>query len=139
MTALPKPAKGSALLARRAKKQQTDAHERAEKAAARKRDGYRCRWPSCTYRALKLPIEVAHLTHKGMGGDPRQLRTTRDQLITLCQPHHQGGHSLHSGDLEIQPLTEAGTDGPCAFYEYSPSGRSTQCVTFERAPGVLAS
>lgn len=112
--ALAKPAKGTALLARRATRQSRVTAERTQKQIAKARDGHRCRWPHCAYRDVRL--ESAHLYNKAMGGD-HGLRSRADQLITLCLLHHQGPRSLHSGDLRIEPQTAREADGPVAFFE----------------------
>jgi len=112
--AVPKPSKGSALIARRQRQKAIKAHEEAEKRKVRQRDVV-CRWPGCTNcRDYKPRLEVAHLDDKGMGGDHGN-RTSADRMILLCFLTHQGPRSLHSGDLRIEPLTEQGTDGPCMF------------------------
>jgi hypothetical protein len=121
---LPKPAKGSAraaLLEKRATRRYVEA---TEKAAVRKRDGGVCRWPGCGERGEKWRLEVAHLNDKGMGGD-HGTRSTRDQMILLCLPHHQGPRSLHSGDLRITPVTSRGADGPLRFDEQTEAGWRT--------------
>ncbi len=114
----PKPERGSARAARQSKRAQSKTHEKAEKAKARKRDslacrGY-CRWPGCKVRTY---LEIAHLAHKSMGGNPANDRSTADRMIQLCQPHHRGSFSLDSGDLEIRPIFVNGTDGPCEFWQ----------------------
>lgn len=131
MPAVPKPAKGSSLLARHARRKALRAQEQREKEAVRKRD-VRCRWPSCPDCATtKTRLEVAHLRAKGMGGD-HGARSERSHMILLCFLRHQGPRSLHSGDLRIEPLTERGTDGPCRFLELRESGWSVVHVEDER-------
>lgn len=122
-TATPKPFKGSGALERHARKLVIRNHERVEKDKVRKRDRRRCRWPFCEHKALKPRLEVAHLNDKGMGGDHGE-RTTADQMILLCLLHHQGPRSLHSGNLEIRPQTNDGTNGPCLFVELRPAFKS---------------
>ena len=46
------------------------------------RDGS-CRWPGCTY---DLPLQLAHLTHRGMGGSEE--RNTLENTVMLCTLHH---------------------------------------------------
>lgn len=133
MIGFPKPAKGTALLARKQRRAELVSHEAREKAKVRKRDRG-CRWPGCDCRKLKLRTEVAHLDAKGIGGD-HGVRTTADQMIELCFIKHQGVPSLHSGDLKIEPLSAAGTNGCCAFYARSESGRMEH-VASERAVGI---
>lgn len=42
-----------------------------------------CRWPGCDY---DLPLQLAHLTHRGMGGS--KTRNTPDNCVMLCELHH---------------------------------------------------
>lgn len=113
---VPKPAKGSYLLARRKTRTARRTAEDKVKDAVRLRDGYRCRFPDCREQAHGVRLEVAHLEDKGMGGDKRLIRTQRDRMICLCFLHHQGPVSVHSKDVRIEYETARGTDGPCAFY-----------------------
>ena len=105
-----KPPKGTALLERRDAKAKIRSHEQTNKAKVVKRDGAKvCRLvPGCQEREH---FETAHVNNKGMGGD-RGIRSTADQMLRACLFHHRGGWSLHSGDLRVEVLTEAGTDGP---------------------------
>lgn len=114
-----KPPKGSARAARVAKRLKKEAKESTAKSAARKRDGYRCRWPHCDCEERRDRIEVAHLVNKSQQGknDPKN-------LITLCVARHQGNPSLHSGDLEIRPVDpRQGANGPVEFWKRDKSGR----------------
>jgi hypothetical protein len=117
----PKPAKGSFREELLAKRAGIRTAEDKAKQTVRKRDGGQCRWPGCKERGERWRLEVAHLNDKGMGGDHGN-RSTPDQLMLLCLPHHQGARSVHSGDLRIEPLTLRGTDGPCRFMEQSEAG-----------------
>lgn len=90
--------------------------ENDNKKEARKRDGYRCRFPLCGCRLLRLRLEVSHQEHKGAGGNPTGTRSTVDKLITFCVHRHQhGAVSVHHGTLRARPLTAKGTNGPVAF------------------------
>ncbi len=42
----------------------------------------RCEWPGC----VELPTELAHLTHRGMGGSRE--RNTSDNACAMCSRHH---------------------------------------------------
>lgn len=106
-TACPKPARGTLRALREAKRQRVRAEELRAKAECRRRDGDRCRWPGCTETTR---IESAHLIAKSLGG-----LNDRQNLVRLCEAHHRGPVSLHSGDLRIEPLTERGADGPLLF------------------------
>lgn len=114
--ACPKPPKGSHRLAQlKVRRERIQAEERV-KEIVRRRDGFRCRVPECTYRRAGIALHVAHLEDKGMGGDPNLDRTQRHKLICLCYLHHQGEISVHQKTLRVEPDTELGTDGPCAFW-----------------------
>lgn len=127
-----KPAKGDYVTERRKKRKALDAFEKAEKAKVRARDK-KCRWPRCDCHTLRLPLEVAHLTSKSIGG-----ASTADQMILLCVSKHQGRPSLHSGDLRIVPLNDAqGTNGPCDFLARDETeGDRFVVVASERIIGV---
>ena len=112
---LQKPAKGSALLARRQRSASRRAAEQKAMQAAKRRDGHRCMFPGCPYRTLELPIDACHLHgwHRGMGGNPALDRTTPQQIISLCRLHHG---EYDAGLIDIRPLdAHRGTDGPCEF------------------------
>lgn len=48
------------------------------------RDRLKCQWPKCD---THYPIlEMAHLTHRGMGGAPS--RNVLSNVVTLCRYHH---------------------------------------------------
>lgn len=126
MAPIPKPFRGVALLERRERRRDLVRHEQREMAAAKRRDHGKCRWPRCEYAKRHLPIDPCHLMHRGMGGDPKGTRTTRDQVISMCRIHHG---LLDRGDLDIQPMTSAGTDGPVAFYRRLASGRLEHVAT----------
>jgi len=89
--------------------------ELGTKTQLRVRDGIGCRWPGCEYWKHGVIVEGAHLFDKGMGGDPKQIRTKVELMMRLCKVHHQGPQSIHSGHREIEFLTERKADGPCAF------------------------
>lgn len=76
-----------------------------------------CRFPLCGCDRERLPWEVAHLRHKGMGGNPTGDRSAPELLIYLCSARHRtSAISLHAGTLHVEPLSAVlGTRGPCAF------------------------
>ena len=117
MPSFPKPTR-SLRLERHDRKLAIRAKEDAAKKAAKIRDQHACRWPRCAYRAVKQPLDAAHLDDKGMGGDHGGLSDTRC-LVALCREHHQGRVSLHSKDLTIQALTPDGADGPLLFLRFA--------------------
>ena len=83
-----KPAKGTALLEKRAARRAVEKFEKDEKAKVRKRDRI-CRWPRCECQRLKdIRLECAHLDGKKIGGD-HGLRSTADNMILLCFLKHQ--------------------------------------------------
>lgn len=128
----PKPAKGSYLTEARMRRAKRVAAEQREMRQAKRRDGDKCRVPRCAYRSLKLPIDPCHFIHRGMGGNPKGDRTTRETVISLCRMHHG---AYDRGDLEIEPLTSDGADKACAFYHRTEAGRM-ECVGVEQRIGV---
>lgn len=77
----------------------------------------RCRVPGCPTPYYHLT--VAHLHHKGIGGNPKGDRSKANQMILLCWHHHQGPRGYDGMyPLAITPLTDAGTDGHCQFEIY---------------------
>jgi hypothetical protein len=112
------------------------AHEYRAKKYVRQRDRHACRVPGCDWYAQGYALHVAHLIDKGMGGDKRGLRTTRQTMITLCWNHHQGPISLHSKRLVIYPLTDAGTDGPCRFIEMGRAPLALETAAQSEASGT---
>lgn len=127
--ALQKPGRGTALIERRQRRLDEDAHEKRQKAIVRARD-LSCRWPGCECKRLRLPLEVAHVVAKSLGGS-----SDADNLILLCVTTHRGTVSLHSGDLEVRPQHAGrGTNGPCDFYRLR-DGRWA-CIASERHIGV---
>ena len=140
---LKKPERGAHRLQQRENRLEDQRKERAAKDEAKRRDGYRCRWPHHTASergTCKLfAIEVAHIGHKGMGGDKKQLRTDAKTLITFGKRCHD----IYDGRLGpgrsrrvefLDPKRKA--NGPCVFWqkrdgEWLEEGR-------EISPGVLA-
>lgn len=91
--------------------------EDTNKLAAKKRDGYRCRFPLCGCRGLGLVLdarlEASHDVHKGMGGNPAGDRSQTGGLITLCLHRHQDSAiSRHKGTLRNLYRTPLENDGP---------------------------
>ena len=132
--AVPKPPKGSMFMARKTKKAAIKSFEESEKRAVRIRDGHKCRWPGCR-NGKDIRTEVAHLNDKGIGGD-HSARSTRDQMMLLCFLCHQGPNSLHAKTRHIEPLTDRGTDGVCAFYELNPETGKADHIATEKAIGI---
>jgi hypothetical protein len=136
---LKKPGRGTAKLERIRRGKTADAKEDAQKQKVRKRDGH-CRWPHLTPDAQELcqrtGREVAHLTHKGIGGDPQTIRSKAHLMIAVDRNIHQGPGSLHAGDKRVVFLSEKKADGPLAFLERR-GGKWVE-IGRELWPGVLA-
>lgn len=128
----PKPIRGSALLERRERQAAHKAREAAVMQDAKRRDGGKCRVPRCVYAKRDLPIDACHWQHRGMGGNPKEDRTTRETVISLCRFHHG---QYDKGFIDIEPLTPQAFDGPAAFYEYTGQGRR-ECIGVEKVIGV---
>ena len=152
MLPLPKPPRGAYRLHRKKDRAEIKLSEDTEKAKVRIRDK-RCRWPRCRHaRDTSIPLEVAHLVAKGMGGDRFGERSQASGMILLCRAHHQWdpqeGHpegSIERHTLRIEPLTDLGTDGPCRFLRWfvrmTPTGLEDQWIVWatERSVGILES
>ena len=137
---LVKPARGTALLERKARVQANRQHGRREMGAAKRRDAAacrgRCRIPFCAWLKLK-PVAAHVLRHRGMGGDPKGTRTRRDLCMGVCPPHHE---MIDRKDLRVTPLTERLTDGPCSFERREWVSASTAPwlqIAVEIRPGLL--
>lgn len=92
-----------------------DTREETEKRQVRRRDRG-CRFPLCGCRRLKLRLEVSHVKHKGMGGNPAGDRSIAREMVQLCTHRHQfGAVSRHAGTLRAKYLTTRGFDGPVAW------------------------
>jgi hypothetical protein len=109
----PKPTRALRLRGERLRKLERKTRERSGMDEARIRDGNRCQFPLCTCAIWPSPVEIAHLKHRGMGGNPAGDRSTADRLIALCRRRHQDSRlSLHHGTIEAVPLSAAGMNGP---------------------------
>ncbi len=134
---MPKPKRGSAILARAADDAARKANEREVAALVKARDGFRCRWPE-KHVCRGGPLEAAHIRDKSLRGP-----TSTANEISLCPwIHRRGPESIHSKDLKIEPETEAGCDGPVSFHrqaEYRDTfGQPIYiCIAIEDAPGVI--
>lgn len=124
----PKPSAGAFKRERHARVTAEQTAEKNAKRDAKARDGHKCRWPHKCHPADRL--ESAHLVDKSLGGE-----NTPENLITVCLAVHQGPNSIHAKTRLIEPLTERGANGPCAFYEANESGEMIH-VASEKAVGV---
>jgi hypothetical protein len=130
-----KPARGEAKHEHRARHAAADTREARNKTTVRKRDSHRSRWPGDDGQ----PLEVAHLTHKGIGGDMNTERSIPALMILVSRDVHQGPRSLTSGDLRIVFLTDEQANGPVAFLErVSRVGNVWREIRRELWPGTLA-
>lgn len=145
---LPKPSRTARTKLTRTEKLARRHAEDEEKRKVRRRDRT-CRFPLCGCHTLRLRLEVAHIDHKGMGGNPEGDRSTADRMVYLCVHRHQDGRvSFHKGTLQAKPLTPDGFDGPVAWrvdaevlfpgmYHYVHKSARWAEVGRESAPGVL--
>lgn len=125
-----KPVRGSRILAREAQQKEAKLLERHEKAAAKARDGYHCRWPEKhVHRGM---IEAAHIQDASLCGP-----MDRRNLITLCAwLHRTGPESVHGKQLRVEAETALGADGPVSFWRQRSNGAYT-CIAREIRPGQV--
>jgi hypothetical protein len=132
---LQKPSRGEAKADHRKRHADADNREERNKTKVRRRDSHRSRWPGDDGQ----PLEVAHLNHKGIGGDSTTARSVTPLMILVSKAVHQGPKSLHSGDRKVLFLTPEKADGPCAFLErVSRVGNVWKEIGRELWPGQLA-
>jgi hypothetical protein len=129
---LPKPARGSHVLAREAKRKELEDLEDAAKKRAKARDLFTCRWPE--KHTCRGHLEGVHVFEdKKMGGDHGRLSDTT-QIMAFCYWLHRGGPmTMHSKHLKVEPETDRGADGPCAFYKRETLDEPWTCVGVETA------
>lgn len=132
---LRKPARGEYRLKQLADRRAHKAAEDKVMAEAKRRDGNKCRWPRCEFKSLR--VEVAHTDeHRGMGGNPALDRTQRHKLMALCLRHHAQLDGRTLPRISVDPISSAeGTDGLCAYYVETESGR-WQHVATEKHIGI---
>ena len=111
-----KPSRSARLLAQREERRERTRHEEREKAKVRRRDKG-CRFPLCGCGKLKWSREVAHLVHKGAGGNPSGDRSLSTGMVYLCRHRHRDGLvSIHHGTLRVHPQAhDLGAFGPLVF------------------------
>ena len=100
----------SATVERRRERRRTESARASNKVAAKRRDGYRCRYPNCQCQTARLPLESAHIRPLSLVGSDQLAN-----LLTLCGPRHRGRLSLHSGDLIVKAGAH-GANGAVDFY-----------------------
>jgi hypothetical protein len=127
----PKPEKPLSV-ERHERKQQRSSHEDFVKRDAKRRDGGRCRWPRCEFKRVVQPIDPAHVFHaKGMGGDPKGIRSERKHIMALCRIHHD---LQETHKIEVEARTPDMADGACVFWDLR---GDRYMVGIERSIGLL--
>ena len=100
---------------RAAKKRELDEEVQHNMRMVRLEDQY-CRFIGCGCRKF-FDLEVAHLMHRGAGGNPSADRSDPGLMILLCKVRHRTGRfALDNGTIEIRPLTADGTRGAVSFW-----------------------
>jgi hypothetical protein len=141
---LKKPSASKRKADRLKQRRQVAQQERDNKMQAKKRDGYKCRFPLCGCGRLQLPVESSHWRqHKGMGGDCLGVRSGVEDLITICSHRHREGRiAIDKGTLRVLALTPAGANGPVEWwmdvkaYAGEP-GQQWVRIAKEERPGAL--
>jgi hypothetical protein len=143
---LPKPARGSFKKERARKSREARDNERFEKLKVRDREARvdrghgPCRWPHRTQDERTIcrrePKEVAHLTHKGTGGDKQTIRSRRHLMICVCQRIHKLIDAKLGKVEYLDPLMKA--DGALVFLERARVTDHWHEVGRESSVGVLA-
>lgn len=115
-----KPPRQSEKIRRRQKRVTREAGEKQNKDVVRSRDNRLrrgCSMPLCGCKKFRLAKHVAHLAHKGMGGNPKEDRSLPELMIQVCVARHREHKiAIDKGTLQCRPLTDAGTDGPVAWW-----------------------
>lgn len=96
--------------------------EMLAKTDAKVRDFFRCQFPGCGVSG-RHNVEAAHLEDSGMGGR-FSVSNHRRCFITLCRDHHQGRRSLHTGYIDVRPLSEDAGDGPLGWWVRTRQGNT---------------
>lgn len=106
---MPKPARGSGILAREKADTERKAHEAEIAKQVKARDG-RCRWPEA--HKCRGGLEAAHIIDKSRGGPT----TCANELLLCAWIHRRGPESLHGKSLKVECETAMGADGPLSFW-----------------------
>jgi hypothetical protein len=133
MPASPKPARGTLVLEREARRKAIKDDEIAVSKAVKERDHYRCRWPEA--HKCRGGLEAAHIRDKSLCGP-----TITSNEITFCAwIHRRGPHSIHGKQLKVTCDTPDGADGPCGFWKQASDSSydGYYLVARERAIGIL--
>lgn len=108
--AIPKPQRGSAILAREAADKAREQKEREVAAEVKRRDGWTCRWPEP--HKCRGGLEAAHIDDKSLLGE-----TSRQNEVTLCAwIHRRGPESIHGKQLKVEKDSPEGADGWLSFW-----------------------
>jgi hypothetical protein len=145
MVDLRKPARGTFRKERATRARNALGRERYEKGKVRTREARQpalrgpCRWPHEDLDDVTVcrrsPKEVAHMTHKGMGGDTRTIRSRRHRMLQVCKPTHRKiDRKLAKVDYLDPPN---GTDGPLVFLERLAVTDDFMEIRRELSPGLL--
>ena len=132
MLAQPKPLRGQHVLDREQKRAEYEATLDTAKKAAKKRDGFVCRWPEL-HKCRGL-LEGVHIEDASLGGAPATAN-----IFTCCAWYHRRGPiSIHGKTAKVEPEDETlGADGNLAFYTRPSIMDEWTCVGVESAIGVL--
>jgi hypothetical protein len=82
----------------------------------RVRDNYRCQWPKCRYRDLKIPVH--HINERSQRPD---LRYNSDNGACICPAHHDYLHHTVEGRRQAKELGLLGGK----TYEHNQKERQT--------------
>lgn len=111
---LPKPSRSERKEEERKVRARKISAERNNKVKVRRRDRG-CRFPLCGCRKKNFRSAVSHDVHKGMGS--KDGVSTTELMVELCEHRHQFGRvSRHAGTLRTVHLTDAGYNGPVAWF-----------------------
>ncbi len=114
-----KPPRQSEKIRRRQKRVTREASEKQNKDVVRSRDNKRrggCSFPLCGCKKFRLAKHVAHLDHKGMGGNQAEDRSTPDKMIQVCiARHREHAFAIDRGTVLCEPRGAAGTNGPVTW------------------------
>jgi hypothetical protein len=108
---IPKPQRGSAILARAKDDADRKAKELEVAKLVKTRDGFKCRWPE-PHKCRGGALEAAHIVDKSLQG-----ATETWNEVTFCPwIHRRGPESIHGKELKVEKETERGADGPLSFW-----------------------
>lgn len=115
---------------KRERKAEKNANIHAVREEVEQRDGEQCRIGRLlakfgfTRFTVYSRLELAHVKARGAGGNPDLSRDTPENTLLVAACLHQGGkYTMHGAYLQVEPLTDRGTNGPIkiTFYEQLPT------------------